>query len=268
MKPIRPQQKGSAYVLILWAFVLLSVTASLVLARADHLVSDGTRIKERAQARAVADGLLARGFFTLLDRAERARLPADGTPVEAVFLDHVTRLSIQDEYGRADLNTADPVLLQALFEQAGFSSRDSEALTQDLEELRRADGFHSHDGLIRHESALLDLPGMTEDAYGALSPLVTVHTRTATIDPWAAPVPVLLAVSGPGGRDIEAFAAARRLARKPALPQALANGPFAQSPGRLFRVRAEVDTPGGGTVVREAVVALETRAKLAVLSYR
>lgn len=254
----RAGQRGSAYLLAVWGSLALAVVAMLVLSLATSTADRARLDRARALAEAAADGLVQRAVFALLDPAERGRLPRDGTPVEADHLGHRTRLSIQDVRGLADLNQAEPAFLAALFRQVGLAEGDAARAVEALVALRRpAEGRADKPAGLRHASVLAELPGVTAEQLKALLPLVTVHSGSATIDPFSAPAPVLAAATGAPAGEVQAFLLARRAGAAIIPPDSFRKGPLAVSDGQTFVLVAEVlDSDGAVIVRRRATVAL------------
>ena len=253
-RPVRrSRQRGSAYLIALGGCLGLAVVAVMVLAFATRLVDRAVGVQDLTRAEAVADGLLHRAVFALLDEGERGRLPRDGTPLEADFLGHRTRLSIQDVRGLVDLNAVEPDLLRALFERVGLSPRQMEQAVEALLEMRRPRSGDIAQPLV-HATALDRLPGLEGPTKDRLLPLVTVHSGAATIDPWSAPGPVLEAATGAPAEEVAAFLLARRAGAGIAPPESFARGPFAISDGRVFALLAEVLGEDGRTLVRRRAV--------------
>jgi general secretion pathway protein K len=264
--------RGGGYVLMVWAVVALATIALAAQAVADRTLGRAVRATEVVAAEAVADGLLARGLFALLDPEERARLPRDDTPVEAEFLGRRTRLAVQDLAGLVNPNLAEPPMIEALFGLAGLDPDAARRATEALVRRRAPEeGAQSEAGPLRDLDALRPLPGMTPMAHRQLVGWMTLATAAAVVDPIAAPAPVLRA-AGLSGAEVAALVLARRTQPDPTLPESVRSGPFARSPGRVFRLTASVlDGPAGGTGPGHTLITRRMEVVLApgsLLAYR
>lgn len=246
--------RGSAYLVALWGLLSLSLVALLALALARASLARDARGPQAAALRAVADGLLHETVHGLLDAEARARLPADGTPVDGSFLGVATRLRVQDARGLVDANRASPALVGGLLAAAG---------TPEAARIRDAWLEARAREPCRTPGDLAAATGLAPADLARLAPALTFATGAQTVDPYVAPALVLEAATGAPEADIEAFLAARRGGGRPATPASFASAPLAASSGRLYRLVAEAVGENGIVARREALVEIAPRAGVA-----
>jgi len=179
---------------------------------------------EQIVADALAEGGLNAAAF-LLFGLERAPGRVDG-----LLLRRQTgsvRLSVADESGRIDLNSAEPELLAGLFEAAGGSSLRPDAFAGRIVDWRDDDDEISDFGAEagEYESAgspyrppnrpfravdqLRLLLGLSPADFALLQPFLTVFNPDGLIDPFSAPATVLRAVPEITDADIRLIMAGR-----------------------------------------------------------
>lgn len=254
------REAGFALVAVLVAGGFLAMLAA-TMARAAHTEGAVTRnLGFAAAARAAADGAVRATIFALLTEQD-ASLPRDGSLREQAIGGVRVALSIQDETGLVDLNTAAPELLAALFAAESGAPPLAAALTSEV--LRRrpppatARAVPQRAGNpFRSVSELGAIGGMSAELFHRLASLTTVNSRQAGIDPLTAPRAVLLALPGADPRAVESLLGAPaeyRSAARQLLPQAARF--FAESPRDVVRIVARA-AAGGVVAERSASVRL------------
>src|SRR5215472_9521098 len=113
----RGRQRGFALIAVLWAAMILALIVQSVLVTSRTEARLAQNRQALAQLGAVADAGLNIAILRLLD--PRAHPPIDGSPFTVAFAGHQLRLTIQDEAGKIDLNTAQDELLRRLLRSAG-----------------------------------------------------------------------------------------------------------------------------------------------------
>jgi general secretion pathway protein K len=217
--------------------------------------------------RALADAAINITILHMLNPRVAMQPPTDATPVVVTFDGRAIRVSIQDEAGRIDLNTAEPELLRRLLIAAGLDSARVPRLVDSILDWREQGIGHRLNGAEATDYAASGLTygprkgpfesvpelrlvmGMTAPLYARIAPLLTIYSRTPWVDVDAAP-PGVLAVLGSQG---EAAATAGRGAVKL---------------GHAFTIIAELRGPQSARVRRTAVVRLTGSRDSAVLIYR
>ncbi len=196
----------------------------------------------------------------------------DGTVYAWPFGGGRVSVSIHDEDGKIDLNTAAVELLWGLFLSVGLDEDASAALVDAIADFRDGDGLHRLDGAEDRDYADAGLPygakdapfeaveelqqvlGMTRATYARVAPALTVHSGRRGIDPRVAPREVLAALRGIGSEEAESFLAAREEGETENLPGAQDHETASRE--RMFTIRAEAEAESGAVFVREAVVEL------------
>ena len=179
-------------------------------------------------------------------------------------------VSIQDEGGKIDLNTAPDELLKGLFLSIGLDGDASAVLVdavadfRDEDSLRRINGaedddylgfglgYGAKDGPFQTVAELQQVMGITQEIYERVAPALTVYSRQRGIDPRVAPREALLALPEVGSDDIDSLLAARAEQGEPAVPVTTEHQTASRQ--RVFTIRAEAHTVSGAVFVREAIV--------------
>ncbi|MGH8713291.1 MAG: general secretion pathway protein GspK [Casimicrobiaceae bacterium] len=266
-------QRGIALVLVLWLTALLTVIAGSFAYAMRNEAQAARNTVSQAQARALADGAVARTVFELMrPRTLPGVWTADGTV--HVWDDNGSRVaaSAVDESGKIDLNAATDPLLRGLLQTAGQLDADTASRFvdvigdwKDADELRRPNGAEASDyraaGLtykpanaaFETVAELQRVLGMTPALYARLAGSLTVHSGAAAINPQFASRTVLMALPGATDAIVDTYVAQRAaaLAARQPLPVLPLGG--AGVPVNVWRVRAEVTAPDGVVFVRESV---------------
>jgi len=253
----RRSTRGSAYLYALWGVFALSVLAVAAQGLTATLIGRASDVAAEAEALPVADALITRTLFALLDDAERARLPLDGTVIEARFEGRETRLQVQNVDGLINLNQAGIAVLRGLFEAAGEDAPEAARLAERLVEARRERAFAAPGDIQGLDGQGLD--GISPALFARIAPALTVQGFNAAVDPWSAPRLVLRAVTGASESEIDAFILARRQSPEAATPEAFAGAPLVRSSARIVRLEAEVLQGRRVAARRVMVVRLEPR---------
>ena len=273
---MKRHQGGVALVLVLWVITLLTVIAGNFAYSMRGEAQIATNILANAQAKARADAGVQLAWFQLMKPVgDPARWQANGTEHEFV-LDGVTvRVSVLDESGKIDLNTAPEGLLQGLFKSVDLNDQAASALAAAVLDwrspgnLKRLNGAKEEDYRAAGKNygppnapfetidELQRVLGMTPELYRKIAPALTIYSRQPGVNTSVAPREVLLAIPGANPAMIEQFLLQRQEAianGQPVPPFAVA-GAFssgsAASPAYL--VRSEVRMPDATVFVRQAI---------------
>ncbi len=273
------RERGVALVLVLWVITLLAVIAGNFAFSMRGEAQITRNLLGTAQAQAFADAGVQRAWFELLKPAsEPQRWQGNGMAHELTLEGAAVRVSILDEAGKIDLNTASDALLQGLFKSAGSSEEASAALLgavldwRDADNLKRLNGAEEEDYRAAGKN---DVPsnapfetidelqrvlGMNPALYRRLAPALTVYSRQPGVNAAIAPREVLLAIPGVNPALVEQFLLQREqaLASGQTPPPFSGGGAFAsQSAGvRVYSVRSEARLADGTVFVRQAVARL------------
>ena len=271
--------RGIALVAVLWAVMLLSVITMSFLheTRTDAQLTHN--LMDNAEARALADGAVHRAIARLLEQRTNTDAVFDGRPTTIPATDATVEISIQDEAGKVNLNTAPDELIESVLLSGGLSMPEAEALTdkiadwRDRDNLRRLNGAEAGEYRAANKEyeptnqpfATVDelrlVLDVTAELYARVSPVLTVYTTKRGVDLRAAPGRVLNSVMKGNKDAVAAFLEARRQADTQALNASMQNFGISRrfvssSSKSVFTIRASVETDAGARFVREAVVRL------------
>ncbi len=272
----RPRQRGIALIAVLWLTVLLTVIASgfAYSMRGEALAARNTM--SLAQARAAADGAVARVAFELSrPRSHPEVWTANGSVHSWKDDDIAIAASAVDESARIDLNAASEPLLRGLLQNIGGLDPDTAERVlgaildwRDADDLRRPNGAEAADYLatarkygptnapFESVGELQRVLGVTPALMARIADSLTIYSRRAGINPETASRDVLLALPGISVEQVDAFIAARQAAvssRLPVPPLAQAQS-LGGGAAPVWRIHTEATLPDGVTFARDAVV--------------
>lgn len=274
----RSTQGGIALVLVLWIIALLTTIAgSFAYSMRTEALASRNAVA-MARARAAADGAVYRAVF----EASRPQNTPDawkrnGQVYEWKLAETSLRVSITDESGKIDLNTAaEPLMLSVLQKLGGLNAEQAARLLDAIADWRDADELRRPGGAEEPEyrsagrnykpanapfESIEDLQrvlGMTPALFARLAPYLTVQSRQSGVNPLYAAPQLLLALPGASAEQVAAYVAQRQqaLASGVPVPPFPAAAAFAAGESSAFRVRAEAQTEDKVTFVREAVARL------------
>jgi general secretion pathway protein K len=277
----RSGERGFALVFVIWGLGLISLIALTVITAGRYRILAAANLVENAKAEALAEAGVN------LRRLELRAAFSSGSPNTLPFATNgepllctmpqgaLAVLTVEDEAGKADLNTASPKLMSALLRGFGAGSQEADHVAMAIAEFSHpatnavlddvafrayaADGraYGPKRGPFATVLELDQVIGMRLDLLRAVLPYVTVHSRSPGVDPRVAAPALLAALAGDEPARVAQLAGAARGHRA---GEAAARGVPLQflspSTGRSFLVRAEVRTPAGGSFAREAIVEL------------
>jgi general secretion pathway protein K len=194
------RQAGVALVFVLWMLVFMTLMAGGYSATTRTETRVAAAHLQAAQARAVAEAGVWHAIYDLAQPGEGAAVPVDGTARTVAFGPGRFTIRIQDEAGKADLNTARPEILEGLLEAAGVAAEERASLLDAILDWRDADHdvrssgaedasyraagleYGAKDGPFNSVDELLRVMGMTEEIYLMLQPSLSVHSRQSGIN--------------------------------------------------------------------------------------
>lgn len=207
------RQNGMALVVVLWLIVLLSIMAAGH-TRGTHVDSQlASRQVSVAQARGYAEAGINHAVLMLLSEKGRD-VPVDGRIFGVAIDDTIVTLAVRSASGLVDLNAASPDLLESALEAAGIEGAKRRKVVdaildwRDRDDLRHLDGVEdqdyvaaglpwtSRDGAIAAVDELRYVPGIGQDEFERLAPLVTVHSGRSGVDLELAPPILVAAMTG------------------------------------------------------------------------
>ena len=276
MNPVsRLRERGVALVAVLWGLLFLS-TLALSLAFATRTESQiGRNVRAQAEAKALADAGIYRAIATLVDPDRTRRWRGDGRVYSFELGDGIVRVSLQDEAGKIDLNTARPALLEALFASAGLAPEQAQALAAAVEDWRDADELRRPNGAEEPEYRAAGKPygpsnrrfetveelqlvlGVSATLYEAVADRLTVFSGQPGIDSQTAPRSVLSIIPGLGEASATAILEARESAPGTIMmASAIASPYFNPANTSTFSIHSEGRSRGGAVHAGEAIVRL------------
>jgi len=224
---ISTREQGMALVVTLWVLTLLSLVAAAFMVDSRTTSKLARNLAENARAEALADAGVYRAIAALLD-PDPARQPRiDGATYRWIFGGGEILISIQDEAGKIDLNSASDQLVEGLFLSVGTEPETAKKLVQairdfaDADDLKKSDGAEDDDyravGLMDGAkdapfdsvAELQQVLGVNLDLYGRVAPILTVYSGSRSINPTTASRQALLALPGATHEQVNAVIAAR-----------------------------------------------------------
>lgn len=241
----RAGERGIALILVLWLTLILSVVAASVtkIARSDLQIAFNTL--EASRAEALADGGVYLALAALLQTQPTDPWPIDGSEREFVIAGELITVSIRDEAGKIDINTAPQELLAEAMLLSGVDEIDASIIANALieERLKRDRSARVDAGISRVSRRRLVRPGrfysigelqavagLSSSEYARLRDIFTIYV---------------------GGR-----ASARRSSAS-----GMTSGPQLRSRANTYAIRSRVSLPSGASFDRYTVVRLGGRGR-------
>ncbi|MFD0463289.1 hypothetical protein ACFQY9_17085 [Microvirga aerilata] len=208
--PRAASQDGFALVSAIWAIGVLSLLFVTYIAAARYRAIEALHLAESARAEMLAQAGVTLGLLDLLARPSAAgssrRFGHDGRPVTCTLGASRVAISVADEGGKIDLNTAVPTLLATVLNRLAPDRQTSTLVLKSILDVReaaataqRARGIASPEAAaFRTVFELGQVPGMDQRLFQAMLPLVTAHSGSTGFDAEVAPSAVLAAVAADG----------------------------------------------------------------------
>jgi general secretion pathway protein K len=272
----RGGERGLALVSVLWALSILSLIAAVVLSSSSLSYRLQHNNWAQAEARSLADAILNRAVLALMDTRPEMRWRVDGVPRDIAFNGVNARVTIEDELGKIDLNTAGGDLIRRLFQAADLPSGVTDNMADKVLDWRESDGLkrlHGADEADYQNAHLSYGPrgrafqsvgelrlvlGMTEELFARIEPAITVYSQRPTIDLQNASPLALRSLSGLDEQKANEIVAARTENSSSISNRALPAGvmdPLVPLAGRAFSIKIEIQK-GGHRIVEKAVIRL------------
>ena len=257
MRPARlsaGRDRGFALIIVLWALVLVSFIATLVVATGRTEVQIAGNLTANAVTDAAVDGAIYQTVFNLLDPQSRQNWPLDGSVHEFTIGDCRVSVRITDEAGRVNPNVASPALIEALLRVTGSDPASAKLLAAAIGAWVGSPGAaQGRDTLLaEYRAAGLDYgpPGeamedlselrrvlhMTPAAFAALRPHLSLYAPAQPVAASADPIVAAAIAAVTGGE-----------AGRPTLPPA-------QSAPVTARLAATAQGPANTSAARSAIV--------------
>jgi general secretion pathway protein K len=265
--------RGFALVSVLWGVALLSLLAAGVATLTTNVRSSARFSVGQVEAKALATAAVNDTVLRMVDDRMDRRPRVDGVPFDFRFAGQIISVSVQDESGKVDLNTADWNLLRHVFSSQGLSMTEAEALADHVSDWRDIDNDQRPNGAeagdyrmsgrkylprnapFQRVDELRLVMGVRSDFFSNLAPLLTVHSHRPYVNTLTAPEAVRAALQGMDGSGSSMIV---NLNGDPGTSSAaIINGvigPMVSIAGWSFTIRAEVPLASGSRYVQETVV--------------
>jgi len=207
------RQNGMALVVVLWLVVLLSIMAAGH-ARGTHVDTQlASRQVSVAQARGYAEAGINHVLLMLLSDKGRD-VPVDGRVFPVQIDDTTVTVAVRSATGLVDLNSGSADLLDSALAAAGIDDEQRRRIVdaildwRDGDNLRHLDGIEyqdyvaagvpwtSRDGAFAAVDELRYVPGIGQDEFERIAPLVTVYSGSSGVDLELAPPILVEAMTG------------------------------------------------------------------------
>ena len=204
---------------------------------------------------------------------------ADGRPYKFTFDGAEVEISITDDSGKIDINSADPVALVNLFVGSGVEQARAEELADAIQDWRDPDDMRSLHGAEIDDYEAVGLPygprnapfetlseiqqvfGMDYDTYMKIEPAITMYSGRATPSAAYAPMEALMSIPGMTAEQAPAIIDGRQQLA----PGALASGTsglmlpdgtpiMADGGGLTYSVKSRAKLPNGASTVLDATI--------------
>lgn len=280
--PARERERGIALLIVLGLVIFLSIIA-LSFSESQRLTSQiASNALAIARAQAAADGATHKMLYELSRPrqsdadAEAERWKANGIAYEWSENGVQVSVSGRSEAAKIDVNFAAEALLKNLFVTAGVEDGEADSIVAairdwtDADNLKRPNGSEiddyrsagkkvlpANDFFVAIEE-LQNVMGMTPQRYLAVAPYLTVHSRSAGVDPQTAALEILLKIPNIDAGQVVSWVEQRDAALRDnlALPPLSFSSPFFSTGAVAVRIRAEAKTSDGISASRDASIRL------------
>lgn len=271
-------QRGIALIIVLWITTLLMLIASSFIYAMRTDVNIVTNSLARARLEAAADAAVQRGIFELLKPPQLPnRWNTDGVAQPWSHAGTAVDVSMTDESGKIDINTASDALMRGLFLSQGMKEDEAAALTDAIADWRDADSlkrlrgaeeaeyvaagytYKPANAAFQSNEELRLVLGMTPELFEKVAPLITIYSRQPGVNAGIAARGVLRALPGATDALVDQYIAQRDQARaaKLPIPQFAPAAPYSSFANGIVIIRAAAtggEGAEGASFVREAVV--------------
>ena len=271
--------RGVAFVLVMWVIALLSILLGsfALIARTEALQS--RHLFDSTTARYAAEAGLNLAVYGLSKPNPEQKWMADGRPYTFTFDGAEVEISITDDSGKIDINSADMLSLKYLFMGVGIDDVRAEELADAIQDWRDPDDLSSPHGAEVDDYTAVDLPygprnapfetlselqqvfGMDYDTYMKVEPAITMYSGRGTPSAAYAPLEALLAIPGMTAEYAQQLIDARQQLPPGALNSGasgllLPDGTpvMADGGGLTYSVKSRAKLPNGASTVLDATI--------------
>jgi general secretion pathway protein K len=180
-----PQNRelGIALISVLWVLLLLSGLAGAVsfMARTNAILTH--KLGEFAQAEATADAAVVNAIGRLSDETSSRHPPIDGHAQTWEFQGVQVNVSISNEAGRIDVNTADDDLILAFLYSQGVEEGGATKMLSDLRKSQHVASGPVPSGTLRTIEELQKIPSWAAQGLDCWRDSLTVYTGSPGVRP-------------------------------------------------------------------------------------
>lgn len=275
--PLPRRSRGIAFVLVLWVIAMLAIllgSFSLV-ARTENLQS--RHLFDTTQARYAAEAGLNLAIFEMRKPDPTLRWVADGRPYRFGYGDAEIEISITDDSGKIDINTADADLLTSMFMGRGVAQEQAQALAAAILDWRDPDDLEQPNGAEEPEykaaglsyapknapfdtvSELQQVLGMTYALYEKVEPGLTIYSgRNAPNASFANEVALRAMYPDASAEQIQQFIQQLQ-SQQPGMPSQGLVAPdgtpvMAGGGGLTYSVKSRAKLPNGASTILDATI--------------
>jgi hypothetical protein len=179
----RSPESGIALVSVLWTLLLLSglAGAAAFMARTNATLTH--KQGEIAQAESTADAAIVNAIGRLSDKKSSRHPPMDGHAQTWEFQGVQVKISISNEAGRIDINTAEDDLILAFLCSQGVEEGRATTLLSDLRKLQHAINGPAPPGTLRVVEEIKAIPSWTPQEFDCWRDSLTVYTGLPGVTP-------------------------------------------------------------------------------------
>lgn len=200
--------------MVLWVLALLTVMATGYSYTMRTEMKLTINLLHSTQAKAVAEAGIWYTVAELLKPQHEQSWKSDGSIYTLDFNQGTFNISIQDEAGKIDLNTAPSEILDGLLRSVDVPEEDRLSILQSILDWRDRDNLVRNEGAEDDDYELLDygygakdgpfntldelqlVMGMTPSLFKKMKPALTIYSHQPGIQPQVAPKEALLALPG------------------------------------------------------------------------
>ncbi|MEO8010835.1 MAG: hypothetical protein ABI650_04245 [Dokdonella sp.] len=275
----RIRSRGVAFVLVMWVIALLSILLGsfALIARTEGLQS--RHLFDTTTARYAAEAGLNLAVFGLSKPSPEGKWVADGRPYAFTFDGVDVEISITDDSGKIDINTADVLILTSLFAGAGVELERATDLADAIQDWRDPDDLVSPRGAEIDDykavglaygprnapfetlSEIQQVYGMDYDTYVKIEPAITMYSGRGMPSAAYAPLEALMAMPGMTTEQAQALIEQRQQLAPGELNSGasgllLPDGSpvMADGGGLTYSVKSRAKLPNGASTVLDATI--------------
>lgn len=190
----RSRERGIALISVLWALLLLSglAGAAAFVARTEAILTH--KLGDLARAESATDAAVVNAIAMLSDEKTSRHPPIDGPPQTYDFQGIPVTVSISNEAGRVDVNTADDDLILAFLNSQGILEDRATLMLSDLRKAQNVARGPAPPGALRSIEELKQIPSWAQQRIDCWEGSLTVYTGLPNVNSADAPEQVEAAI--------------------------------------------------------------------------